>query len=64
MPVYAGSELRLLRRSRGLSQSQLASAMGVDQSRIAHIEARAVVTWKTSDRYLAALREAEKDRAS
>lgn len=50
-----GMDLRLLRISKRVTVTSLATAMGVNHSRVSQIEAQAKVTDKTTTRYLNAL---------
>ena len=50
-----GKELRRKRESAGVKQWEVASAMRVASSRVSQIEALAVVTDDTTERYQAAL---------
>jgi len=50
-----GMDLRLLRTSKRVKTTQLARAMGLTHPRVSQIEAQAVVSEKTTGRYLEAL---------
>lgn len=55
-----GMDLRLLRISKRVKVTELATAMGVTHPRVSQIEAQAVVTERTTTRYLEALRSLER----
>lgn len=50
-PLPTGDELRALRESHGLTQAQVAQAMGSTQQHVSVIEGKASVRAKTADRY-------------
>ena len=52
---YTGPELRRVRRLVDLRQADVAAAIGVNRSRIAHIESQVRVTPTAATRYLHAL---------
>lgn len=53
--MTTGMDLKLLRVAARVKTGELAVAMGVSDSRISHLESRAVVTTEAAERYRAAL---------
>lgn len=53
--MTTGLDLKLLRVAARVKTIELADAMGVSDSRVSHIESRAVVTDEAAQRYRAAL---------